>query len=219
MEPLRCKQCCCASCSLSCNAKCGIQCMKKISSNVCIQSFRSLWQLDNANTAAVCIMQSVLQHKVLYMVHQQYINQCLVAVKHSSKIFPFRELASAMKGADAVICAIGSSGFNPKGPQTVDYEVSAFQPETSSVVCTCNNSQPIWCSCTILCEGKWRLFHSRQQGLIPHCSYVGVFTFLVLVQVLPETQCLLTSCEVDAALYPRTESVQGRAEATYACFA
>lgn len=28
-----------------------------------------------------------------------------------------------MKGADAVICAIGSSGFNPKGPKTVDYEV------------------------------------------------------------------------------------------------
>ncbi|KAL3149793.1 hypothetical protein ABBQ38_013619 [Trebouxia sp. C0009 RCD-2024] len=32
------------------------------------------------------------------------------------------ELAAAMKGADAVICAIGSSGFNPKGPRTVDYE-------------------------------------------------------------------------------------------------
>ena len=31
-----------------------------------------------------------------------------------------------MEGADAVICAIGSSGFNPKGPQTVDYEVSLF---------------------------------------------------------------------------------------------
>lgn len=29
-----------------------------------------------------------------------------------------------MKGADAVICAIGSSGFNPKGPKTVDYEVT-----------------------------------------------------------------------------------------------
>lgn len=29
-----------------------------------------------------------------------------------------------MKGAEAVICAIGSSGFNPKGPKTVDYEVS-----------------------------------------------------------------------------------------------
>lgn len=28
-----------------------------------------------------------------------------------------------MKGADAVICAIGSSGFNPKGPKTVDYGV------------------------------------------------------------------------------------------------
>ncbi|DBB06761.1 TPA: hypothetical protein ACH3X3_009428 [Trebouxia sp. C0006] len=32
------------------------------------------------------------------------------------------ELSAAMKGADAVICAIGSSGFNPKGPKTVDYE-------------------------------------------------------------------------------------------------
>lgn len=45
-----------------------------------------------------------------------------------------------MKGADAVICAIGSSGFNPKGPQTVDYEVSAWLSETSGVVCTCNNT-------------------------------------------------------------------------------
>ena len=32
-----------------------------------------------------------------------------------------------MKGADAVICAIGSSGFNPKGPKTVDYEASTAQ--------------------------------------------------------------------------------------------
>ncbi len=36
----------------------------------------------------------------------------------------YRELSAAMKGADAVICAIGSSGFNPKGPKTVDYEVT-----------------------------------------------------------------------------------------------
>lgn len=40
-----------------------------------------------------------------------------------------RELAAAMKGADAVICAIGSSGFNPKGPRTVDYEVRSLACE------------------------------------------------------------------------------------------
>lgn len=28
-----------------------------------------------------------------------------------------------MKGADAVICTIGSGGINPKGPKTVDYGV------------------------------------------------------------------------------------------------
>jgi len=32
-----------------------------------------------------------------------------------------KTLAEAMKGADAVICAIGSGGFSPKGPKTVDY--------------------------------------------------------------------------------------------------
>lgn len=40
-----------------------------------------------------------------------------------------RTLAEAMKGADAVICAIGSSGFNPKGPKTVDYGV-CFVPKS-----------------------------------------------------------------------------------------
>jgi len=40
-----------------------------------------------------------------------------------------------MKGADAVICAIGSSGFNPKGPKTVDYEVSSYQFVAAMIVC------------------------------------------------------------------------------------
>ena len=38
-----------------------------------------------------------------------------------------------MKGADAVICAIGSSGFNPKGPKTVDYEVCKH-PSVAAVI-------------------------------------------------------------------------------------
>ena len=45
-----------------------------------------------------------------------------------------------MKGADAVICAIGSSGFNPKGPQTVDYEVSTFRYVSNNCVHTLDNS-------------------------------------------------------------------------------
>lgn len=59
-----------------------------------------------------------------------------------------------MKGADAVICAIGSSGFNPKGPQTVDYEVSALQAALFQCCCTSSNTStylvlvpvPVYCS-------------------------------------------------------------------------
>ncbi len=40
-----------------------------------------------------------------------------------------------MKGADAVICAIGSSGFNPKGPKTVDYEVTKHPFVAAAIVC------------------------------------------------------------------------------------
>ena len=40
-----------------------------------------------------------------------------------------------MKGADAVICAIGSSGFNPKGPKTVDYEVTKHPFVAAVIVC------------------------------------------------------------------------------------
>lgn len=47
----------------------------------------------------------------------------------------YRELSAAMKGADAVICAIGSSGFNPKGPKTVDYEVGRCQFVAAMMVC------------------------------------------------------------------------------------
>ncbi len=40
-----------------------------------------------------------------------------------------------MKGADAVICAIGSSGFNPKGPKTVDYEVTKHPFVAAVILC------------------------------------------------------------------------------------
>ena len=49
-----------------------------------------------------------------------------------------RTLAEAMKGADAVICAIGSGGFSPKGPKTVDYGV-CFVPKSFVPVAICAN--------------------------------------------------------------------------------
>lgn len=61
-----------------------------------------------------------------------------------------------MKGADAVICAIGSSGFNPKGPQTVDYEVSAHQSATSMLLYMQQLSTYLVFMYD-LCEDEWRL--------------------------------------------------------------
>ena len=63
-----------------------------------------------------------------------------------------------MKGADAVICAIGSSGFNPKGPKTVDYEVCQHPFIAAVIVCLLCLLTP-WLPCVHqpqpLCAELW----------------------------------------------------------------